>query len=116
MFGKLKSAVGGSPSQKIVDKISPLVNQHLEKVLELAPGIVNDDEQFTKIIIDPAYLAVAVSAGGMTKLIPKFEARFTMAFLHVRDKLVVIDGDTVSLVNDLPDKLKETLLESLNKA
>ena len=113
MFNKLKGAMESGSVQKAVDTVSPVVMKYLDEVLGLTPESINDDAQFSKFIIHPAYLGVTSSAGGLTKLIPSFEQRFTDAFIHVRDELVVTDDGMVSLVDDYEDKLPKVLTDSL---
>lgn len=116
MFGKLKEASGGAAMQRAVDAISPKLMEQTEKLKELDPAIVSDDESFTEKFSKPALLGVAAATGGVSALIPRFDDRFNAAMLHMRDELLVLDGGRVEFVEGFKERLPDVMLAGLKKA
>ncbi|HMK36038.1 MAG TPA: hypothetical protein VK463_13280 [Desulfomonilaceae bacterium] len=87
------------------------------KVLELAGNEIKCDETFINRFIKPTLGAMALATSGATRLILKFDQRFTMAMLHTRDELVIVpeDSDRVSLTEDFQERLPTVLLEGFKK-
>lgn len=115
MLGKLKNLAGSAALKPVVDKVTPMLEPHLEKIKALSPAAVQDDEQFKTTLIAPTLTAIAASTSGVTKMIPKFDEKFTNAMLHLRDELIIFDGNSVKLVDGFQGKLPTVLLEGLKK-
>jgi hypothetical protein len=115
MFGKLKEATGGAAMQKAVDAISPKLIEQTDRIKQLEPDIVRDDEAFTQKFSEPALVAMAAISGGITALIPRFKERFSSAMLHLRDELLVLDGDSVEFVEGFKERLPAVFLAGLKK-
>lgn len=113
MLGKLKEMAGNSAVQKIVDQVTPLLNEQLEKIKTLSPEKINDNEFFDKAISKPAWLAIMASLGGLTKLYPPLEAKFPLMMRHLRDELVVVDGASIALVEGFQAKLPKVIMDGL---
>ncbi|KAB7628459.1 hypothetical protein [Alkalilimnicola sp. S0819] len=116
MFGKLKEAAGGAAVQKVVDAISPQLMEHTDKLTALKPESVRCDDTYTETFVQPALLAVSAASSGVTKLIPRFEERFSAALLHLRDELLDLGGERVALVEGFQERLPEVMLSGLKKA
>jgi hypothetical protein len=116
MFGKLKEAAGGAAVRKAVDAITPTLTEQLEKVRELDPGLVRNDESYDQLFVQPALLAVGAGSGGLTSLVPSFNERFKAAMLRLRDELLVLDGERVELVEGFRERLPQVVLASLQQA
>lgn len=115
MFSKLKDMAGGAAINKAVDAIAPSLKPQLEKVTTMDASIVNDDEKFTDKMIRPAIIAISAASGGVTKMIPNFEAKLTNCLLHSRTELIKVEGEKVSLVEGFDKKLPGVLMEGLKK-
>ena len=113
MFGKLKEAASGGVAKKVVDAIAPQLNEHLEKVSELDPQKVNDDDFFTEKVSEPSLIAISAASSGVTKLIPGFDDKFKSAMIHIRNELVIAEEASIKLVDDFKERLPEVLLASL---
>jgi hypothetical protein len=113
MLGKLKEAAGGAALQKVVGAVAPALTPHLDKLSQLSPDLVRNDDSFKDKVIAPALLAIAGSTAGATALIPKFNEKFTQAMLHLRDELVVFEGDRISLVEGFQERLPSVLMAGL---
>lgn len=116
MFGKLKTATGNPLMQKAIDKVGPTLQPHLDQLLTLSPTTVKDDEQFDRLFIAPAGLAVGAALGGATALIPQFDERFAKAMRALRDQLLVLDETTIALVPDYQERLPTVLTDALKSA
>jgi len=123
MFGKIKKAAADKLADhgvvaKVVENLSPHLSEQLHKVQELDGKAVACDDTFTSKFISPTLTALAVAAGGATKLIPNFDGRFTGAMLHTRDELVNVcaESGNVSLVGDFQQRLPQVLLEGFKKS
>lgn len=115
MFGKIKDMASNSMIQKVVDQVSPLINEHIEKIKSLKSEQIYDNPFFDSMVSKPAWLAVSASLGGMTKLYPTLEQKFTLIMRHIRDELVRVNEGTVTLVENFQSKLPTVILEGLKK-
>ena len=71
----------------------------------------------SSIVVTPALVMVSAAGGGVTSLIPNFDARFAVAMLHLRDELVVVDEtkNSVELAADYQKRLPEVLVAGFKK-
>lgn len=122
MIGKLKNlaskAVENGAADKAIDKLCPELKVHLEKLNAFKASELSCDGTFTDKFIKPAQIALAASTYGATKLIPRFDERFTVAMLHTRDEICLIDTETdkVSLTTDAMAKLPQILQDGFKKS
>lgn len=117
MFGKLKELAGNSAAQKVIDMIAPGLKDKLLSTLEDAsPSAIANDDNFDSKVIEPVKLSIVAASGGVTKMLPGFDAKFKIAMLHLRDELLVLDGEAVALVNDFDKKLPDVLKSGFDKA
>jgi len=116
MFGVLKDKIGNGAIDKAVEKFAPSLSEHLENIKTLKPVDVNDDEKFDSLVIGPMLMSISGSSGGVTNLIPKFDDRFKEAMFHVRNELILVEGDTVSIVEDAQSKLPTALVDGFKKS
>jgi len=123
MFNKLKGgidavkgAMDGGMMAQVINTITPHVQPHLDKVLDMNADAVQNDDEFKSTIVSPALVAVSAASSGSTSLIPRFEERFNIAMLHIRDELVVCEDGKVSLANDSQSRLPSVLEESFKKS
>jgi hypothetical protein len=128
MFGSLKGTIDGlkegarkagsdavyrSAAEALAPKVAPI----LEKVGQMAPAVVANDEKYDAYVIEPAWLAVASVTGGITSLVPNLHERFAAALRHARTELLVIDVDNnrVSLAEGALERLPQVLVEGLSQ-
>lgn len=124
MFGGLKDKIGGGVLDKLgdnaidkaVEKFAPALKEHLDKIKSLKASDINDDAKFDSLIITPMLVSVSGASGGATKLIPNFDVRFKTAMLHVRDELIIVDGNNVKLVEDAQARFPKVLIEGFKKS
>ncbi len=116
MFGKLKDLAGKAGVQSVVDKMTPLMMEELEKIKSIGPDKINDDAFFKTMISNPAWMLVSSTLGGIDKLYPPLEQKFGGMMLHMRNELVVATATSVSLVEGFQAKLPDVMLEGLKQA
>ena len=117
LFNKLKDGVsksmGEGVAKRAVEKASLVLQEELGKALKLGAKTIQDDEKYKKMVVKPALLSLAASSGGVTKLIPGFDEKFTKAMLQARDELLVFNGDEVTLADGFEKKLPGIIEDSL---
>lgn len=123
MFNKLeggidavKGAMDSGAMTLAIDTITPHVQPHLDKVLEMNTDDVQNDDQFKSKIVSPALIAVSAASSSATALIPRFYERFNIAMLHIREELVICDDGKVSLADDSQSRLPSVLEASFKKS
>ncbi len=118
MFNKLKSAIGDGPVRAAVENFSQQVSEKLTEVTTLSPADITDDARYKDYVVAPALLVVNASSSGMTSLIPNFEKRFSVAMLHLRDGLVIVDetNKIVGLVPGYQARVPDVLTEGFKKS
>lgn len=113
MLTKLKEMANTAALEKVVASFEPVVRQHLSQVQALGAAVIRDDASYAANVVRPAYLAVVAATSGATKIIPQFEDRFQRVMLALRDELVLIEGTSVTLVEDFQTKLPAVLVHNL---
>lgn len=118
MFDKLKGAIGDSGIKNAVEKYSPQILEKLQGISKLNVADVKDDDRFKSIVIDPALFSIKAASSGATSLISNFDNRFSVALLHARNELVVVDepNNKVSLASDCQARLVDVLIEGFKKS
>ena len=118
MLGKLKSMASSGLMDKAIDQLCPQLRPHLDKLQSFKGSELNCDETFSNKFVVPTQIALAAASGGITKMIPGFDKRFTGAMLHARNELCVIcpETDKVALASDTKDRLAGVLLEGFKQA
>jgi len=123
MFNKLKGgidavkgAMDGGAMTQVVDTITPHIQPHLDKVLEMNTDDVQNDDQFKSNIVSPALIAASAASSGATALVPRFDERFSMAMLDIRDELVICEDGKVRLADDCQSRLPSVLEASFKKS
>jgi hypothetical protein len=101
--------------QKVASHVAPVLEEQLPKIRALSASKLQDDSFFASYVVQPAWLAVVAASSGLTKLYPPLEQRFGVLMQHLRNELVVFDGESVSLVDDLPKKLPAAIVAGLNQ-
>lgn len=113
MLGKLKDLASAGAVEKAIGAVEPIVREHLSKATSLSVASLRDDASYGTHVVRPAYLALAAAVSGATKLIPQFEERFTRLMHALRDELLVVEGETVRLVEDYQSRIQTVLVTNL---
>ncbi|MES9878943.1 MAG: hypothetical protein ABW117_17735 [Candidatus Sedimenticola sp. 1PA] len=113
MLGKLKGMAGNAAIKGAAEKMVPILDKQLQNASSLGVSVIQDDEKYQSAVIDPAYLSVTASAGGVTSLVPNLEEKFVKAMFQVRDEAIIIEDNNISLVDDLDTVLPQILMNAM---
>ena len=115
MLGNLKNKLGDGAVQKAIDKFAPEIENQLKKITDMNADDVRSDEKFKSKVVAPALIAASAASSGATKLIPKFDIKFTNALFNVRNELVNTDTDKISLVEGYEKQLPDVLMKGFKE-
>jgi len=110
MFGIDKNKI-----DQVANKISPIIEDKIDIIKNMGVETLNNDEEFHKKFSDNIYSLLALSSGGVIKLIPFFKKKFYASMIEVKNEIVEIDGEEVSIRPDFKEKLPQAVLRGLKK-
>lgn len=113
MFNKLKELASGAVVKNVVDKVTPLITEQLEKVKSLRPEQLFDDTAFHQYVTKPTWLVVTASLGGLNKLYPPFEEKFSGMMMHIRNEIVQINDGKITFADGFRSKLPQIMMDGL---
>ena len=111
MLNKLRDMA----TNKVLGLIEPHFGKQLEAIKGLSPADINDDSKYETLAIKPAFTAINAQTGMALGKLPKAEDKFRTMMFNVRDELIRVEGNKVSLVEGFAQKLPTVLLEGLKK-
>ena len=115
MLGNLKEKAKAQAMEKLENEIAPAVEEKIELFQNLKPSDVNDDEKYKALIVSPLWEVAKMQSGGAIEVAQKFidvETKFNDGLFNVRDELVQVEGETVSLDPEFNDKVVSVLIQS----
>lgn len=115
MFGKLKNIAVNNMIQGAIEKITPIMNEHIERIKSLNPEQIYDDQTYDTLISKPAWTAISAKLGGLTQLYPAMDDKFILVMRHVRDEIVTVDQGRVDFIDDYQTKLSSVFMDGLQK-
>ena len=115
-FGKLGNLASGAITQKVADQLTPVLTEQIQKLPAFGASKLKDEEFFGNYVVKPCWLAVEAATSGLTKLYPPLQQKFGALMRHLRDELLIFEGESVSLVDDLPHRVPAAILSGLNQA
>jgi hypothetical protein len=116
MLGNLKAKAKETAMEKLENEIAPAVEEKIELFQNLKPSDVNDDEKYKALIVTPLWEVAKMQSGGAIDVAQKFvdvETKFSDGLFNVRNELVQVEGETVSLDPEFNDKVMPVLIESI---
>ncbi len=121
MFDKLKAAaqsIKGASQQSLAglkEKVGAMIEARLEDAVSLGAGIISDDQKYQRFVVEPLLQGVHSGSGGVIRLVPNFDERFTQTMLKMREQAFVIDpaANRVSLAPDYRRRVTSSLVELL---
>jgi len=114
-FGKLTNLATGPMVKKVADQIAPVLEEQLKTLPALGASKLRDEEFFKQFAVTPAWLAVESATSGLTKLYPPIEEKFGALMVHLRDELLIFDADTVTIVEDVKEKIVPAVIAGLQQ-
>lgn len=115
MLGNLKEKAKAKAMEKLENEIAPAVEEKIELFQNLKPSDVNDDEKYKALIVSPLWEVAKMQSGGAIEVAQKFvdvETKFNDGLFNVRDELVQVEGETVSLDPEFNEKVVPVLIQS----
>ncbi len=116
MFGNLKEKAMEKAVEKLEKELGPVVQEKIELFQDLKPSDVIDDDKYKTIIVSPLWEVAKIQSGGAIGAAQKFvdiENKFSDGMFQVRDELVQVQGETVSLDPEFADKVVPVLFQSI---
>ncbi|MCP4745610.1 MAG: hypothetical protein GY874_05630 [Desulfobacteraceae bacterium] len=116
MLGNLKKKAMDKAMEELEKKIGPSVQEKIELFQNLKPSDVNDDDKYKAIIISPLWQFANLQSGGAIGVAQKFvdvESKFSNGLFNVRNELIQVDGEAVSLDPDFSNKIVSVLVQSI---
>lgn len=118
MLGGLKDKAMGKALALFEEKMDEKVRENVTLFTELKPADVQDDEKYTKLIVDPLWLVVEAQTGGTLSSLQKFidvKSKFKEGLFQVREELITVEGDEVKLNPDFTAKIGPTINKALKQ-
>lgn len=115
MFGGMKEKAREQALKKFEEEIAQQINEKIELFSSLRAIDVQNDEKYRAIVVQPLWVAVKVQSGGAIEALKAFvdvDSKFDQGLFHVRDELIMVEGDQVALAPDFDKKVGPTLLEA----
>lgn len=116
MFGAMKEKAIEKAVATLEAELAPLIQEKIELFKNLQPADINDDQKYEAIVVSPLWEFAKMQSGGAISVAQKLvdvQARFNQGLFNVRDELVEVQGQTVTLSPDFSEKLVPTLMKSL---
>ena len=119
MFGGLKekaAAKGKELAMAEVEKQLGGLASQLEILKTSKPSDIQDDTKFHAVITTPVWNHLRLASGDAISMAQKFidlEGKFKTALLHVRDELIMVEGEKVNLHLEFQQKLVPTIMASI---
>jgi hypothetical protein len=116
MFGGLKEKALNSAVSTLEEKFGPVIREKVDMFKELKPSDVNDDEKYQNFIVSPLWALVKMQSGGAISAAQKFidvEGKFNKGLFDVRDELISVEDEKVSIDPEFNDKIVPVLMASM---
>jgi len=116
MLGNLKQKAMEKALDSLEKELGPAVEEKIDLFQNLKPADVNDDNKYKAIIVSPLWEVAKIQSGGAIGVAQKFvdvETKFREGLFNVRNELVQVEGEKVSLDPDFSDKVVPVLFESM---
>ena len=116
MFGGLKEKALNKAVAALEEKFGPVIQEKVDLFKELKPSDISDDEKYMDFIVNPLWALVKMQSGGVISAAQKFidvEGKFNMGLFNVRDELVIVEGENISLDPEFSDKILPILMASM---
>lgn len=121
MFGSLKEKAVAKALALFEEDMRVRVNDKIELFTHLKPADVRNDGVYTSLVVSPLWLYVKMQSGGALSALRKIsnvdiEARFRKGLFLIRDELVHVEGDGVTLDPEFREKVGPTLVRAFQDA
>lgn len=118
MLASLKGKAMEKAMVKLEKEIGPVIQGKIDLFQNLKPSDVNDDEKYQSIVVTPLWRLAKMQSGGAIDVAQKFmdvEKKFSGGMYNVRNELIEVQGENVSLDPEFSDKVVPVLVESMKE-
>ncbi len=117
MLGKLSAMANLMGAQKMIQQVSPILREHLQKMSTYKAQQIQDDAFFDETISTPAWQAIRAKLGGIIQLYPGLETKFFSVMRKLRSELLEVKADgEVTLVADYETRLPQVALAAIQES
>ncbi|MFZ1983219.1 MAG: hypothetical protein WAU91_02330, partial [Desulfatitalea sp.] len=116
MLGSLKEKAMDKAMEQLKKEIGPMVQEKIDLFQNLKPSDINDDGKYQTIIVSTLWQLAKMQSGGAIGMAQKFvdvEKKFRDGLFNVRNELVQVQGETVTLDPEFSDKVVPVLIASM---
>jgi len=100
---------------EIVKLIIPIIEDKIDIIKTMDVETFNNDEKFHEKFSDRIYSLLTLYSGGIIKVIPFFKKKFYASMIEVKNEIVDINGEEVSIRPDFQEKLPQAIMRGLRK-
>lgn len=116
MFGSLKDKAMEKAIEQLKKEIGPVVQEKIDLFQNLKPSDINDDGKYQAVIVSTLWQLAKAQSGGAIGIAQKFvdvEKKFRDGLFNVRNELVHVQDEKVSLDPEFSDKVVPVLIASM---
>jgi len=100
---------------EVVKLIIPIIEDKIDIIRTMDVETFNNDEKFHEKFSDRIYSLLTLYSGGIIKVIPFFKKKFYASMIEVKNEIVDINGEKVSIRPDFQEKLPQAIMRGLRK-
>ncbi len=100
---------------EVVKLIIPIIEDKIDIIKTMDVETFNNDEKFHEKFSDRIYSLLTLYSGGIIKVIPFFKKKFYASMIEVKNEIVDINGEEVSIRPDFQEKLPQAIMRGLRK-
>jgi hypothetical protein len=100
---------------EVVKLIIPIIEDKIDIIKTMDVETFNNDEKFHEQFSDRIYSLLTLYSGGIIKVIPFFKKKFYASMIEVKNEIVDINGEEVSIRPDFQEKLPQAIMRGLRK-
>jgi len=102
-------------NSEVVKLIIPIIEDKIDIIKTMDVETFNNDEKFHEKFSDRIYSLLKLYSGGIIKVIPFFKKKFYASMIEVKNEIVDINGEEVSIRPDFQEKLPQAIMRGLRK-
>ena len=100
---------------EVVKLIIPIIEDKIDIIKTMDVETFNNDEKFHEKFSDRIYSLLTLYSGGIIKVIPFFKKKFYASMIEVKNEIVDINGEELSIRPDFQEKLPQAIMRGLRK-
>lgn len=113
--GSTQETFDKAKNSEVVKLIIPIIEDKIDIIKTMDVETFNNDEKFHEQFSDRIYSLLKLYSGGIIKVIPFFKKKFYASMIEVKNEIVDINGEEVSIRPDFQQKLPQAIMRGLRK-